>query len=200
MAGLVGVFGGTFDPPHLGHLILADEARISLGLSRVLWVVAGDPPHKPADPMQPVEHRLEMVEAAIKGVPEFELSRADIDRPGPHYTVDTLQWLRSEGVSGPFVYLMGSDSLNDLPNWHQPDAFLKACHQLGVLVRPGAEPELDQLALELPALVQKTRFFKAPLIEISGTDIRRRVRQGDAYRFMVLPRVADVIQSYDLYR
>ena len=200
MAGLVGVFGGTFDPPHLGHLILADEARTSLGLSRVLWVVTGDPPHKPEDPMQPVERRVEMVEAAIDGVPEFELSRADIDRPGPHYTVDTLKWLRSEGMSDPFVSLMGSDSLNDLPDWHQPEAFLEACHQLGVLVRPGDEPELDQLSLELPALVQKTRFFKAPLIEISGTDIRRRVREGDAYRFMVLPRVADVIRSHNLYK
>lgn len=199
MAGLIGVFGGTFDPPHLGHLILADEARYNLGLDRVLWVVTGDPPHKPQNPISPVDDRLALVEAAIAEVDEFELSRADVDRPGPHYTVDTLRWLREQGVEGEFVYLMGSDSLNDLPNWHEPAAFLERCHQLGVLVRPGAEPALDRLGQQLPTLPSMTRFFKAPLIEISGTDIRRRIRQGEAYRFMVLPRVAERIEALKMY-
>jgi nicotinate-nucleotide adenylyltransferase len=184
----------------LGHLILADEARLSLSLDRVLWVVTGDPPHKPAHPISPVDHRLALVEAAIGGIDEFELSRADIDRPAPHYTVDTLKWLRLQGLKDRFVYLMGSDSLNDLPAWHHPEEFLDLCHQLGVLVRPGSEPELDKLGQELPSLPAKTRFFKAPMIEISGTDIRRRVKSGDAYRFMVLPRVAEVIQTVRLYQ
>lgn len=200
MAGMIGIFGGTFDPPHLGHLILADEARVSLGLERVFWVVTGDPPHKPTHPISPASLRLELVRQAIEGFSEFELSRADIDRPGPHYTVGTLEWLRQQGHNEKFVYLMGSDSLNDLPNWHRPADFLAKCHQLGVLVRPGAEPALDRLGQSLPSLPEKTRFFKAPLIEISGTDIRRRVREDEAYRFMVLPRVAEVIESQQLYQ
>jgi nicotinate-nucleotide adenylyltransferase len=200
MAGVIGVFGGTFDPPHLGHLILADEARVSLGLDRILWVVTGDPPHKPAYPVSPIEHRLALVSAAIAGVAEFELSRADVDRPAPHYTLGTLQWLRAHGVDDKLVYLMGSDSLNDLPGWYKPAEFIDMCHQLGVLRRPGSEPVMEQLSQKLPLLPGKTRFFEAPLIEISGTDIRQRIRHGEAHRFMVLPRVADIIQQRQLYQ
>ena len=108
MAGLTGVFGGTFDPPHLGHLILAEAGRHALGLDKVLWVVTGQQPLK-HDVRTPIEIRLELVQAAIAGNPAFEASRADIDRPGPHYSVGTLAWLRARMPAATFAYLMGEE-------------------------------------------------------------------------------------------
>lgn len=197
---MIGVFGGTFDPPHLGHLILADEGAAELGLRRVLWVVTADPPHKPERPISPAEARVEMVERAIANNGKFELSRADLDRPGPHYTVDTLDWLREHGEEGPIAYLMGSDSLSDLPSWHQPDRFVSACERIGVLRRPGARVDWDELEPELPGLREKVRFFEAPFVGISGQEIRARVGEGRPYRYLVLPRVAEVIAARKLYR
>lgn len=200
MAGMIGVFGGSFDPPHLGHLILADEARAALGLERILWVVAGDPPHKPEQPMTEAALREEMVEAAIDGNPAFVLSKADLNRPGPHYTVDTLRQLRSSGLQAPFAYLMGSDSLVQLPEWHRPEEFIELCGLIGVLRRPGNPVDWALLGPILPGLREKVRMFDAPLVAISGRGIRARVAEGRAYRYLVLPRVAERIEAHQLYR
>lgn len=197
---LIGVFGGTFDPPHLGHLILADEGRSALALDKVLWVVAGQPPHKRDLTITGVDQRLEMVRAAITGNPSFEASRADIDRPAPHYTTGTLRWLREHGVDSPIALLMGSDSLHDLPNWHQPAEVIDGCARIGVLRRPGVEIDWDALDRALPELRPKVTFFDAPYIGISGHEVRRRVQSGGSYRYLVLPRVADVIEASGLYR
>jgi len=197
---MIGVFGGTFDPPHLGHLILADEGRSSLGLERVLWVVAGQPPHKADREVTPVELRLAMVEAAIQGDDAFEVSRADIDRPPPHYTTGTLEWLRDQGVDSPVALLMGSDSLHDLPNWHQPDRVIDGCERIGVLRRPGSQIEWSRLDQALPDLRSKVSFFDAPFIGISGHAVRQRVQSGRSYRYLVLPRVARVIEGAGLYK
>ncbi len=199
MAGLTGVFGGTFDPPHLGHLILADEARVSLGLDRVLWVVTGDPPHKSDLRISPADLRWEMVQAAIGDTPAFECSSVDLDRPGPHYAVDTLHALRRQGHAR-LAYIMGSDSLHDLPAWHDPSAFVAACDVIGVMQRPGAELELAQLEGQLPGLKGKVRLFEAPFIGISGHDIRQRVHDDRAFWYLVLPRVGAVIETNGLYR
>ena len=200
MDGLIAVFGGTFDPPHIGHLILADEARVSLGARRVLWVVTAAPPHKPAAPRSPVEVRLHMVEAAIAGNADFEISRADIDRPPPHYAAGTMAWLRERMPGMRFVYLIGSDSLRDLPTWHTPGKFLSQCEALGVMRRPGAEPDLAALETQIPGLAAKLRFVVAPLVAISGRDIRDRVRRGAPYRYLVPRAVADIIDEERLYR
>jgi nicotinate-nucleotide adenylyltransferase len=199
MAGLVGVFGGTFDPPHLGHLILAEEARAALGLDRVLWVVTGSPPHKPDTPRSPLETRLRMAQAAIAGNPGFEISRADIDRPLPHYAVGTIAWLRERMPDARFAYLIGSDSLRDLPTWHDPSSFAAACEVLGVMRRPAVEIDLPLLEMQIPGLSEKLRFFDAPLVAISGRDIRDRVRRGAPYRYFVPLAVADIIHEERLY-
>ncbi|MGD2253423.1 MAG: nicotinate-nucleotide adenylyltransferase [Anaerolineales bacterium] len=201
MARLIGVFGGTFDPPHVGHLILADTGRIALGerLDKVLWVVAADPPHKPEDPITGIDLRLAMVAAAIEHNPFFELSRADVDRVGPHYTVDTIAWLQQRNPEDRFILLLGSDSLRDLLAWHQPRKLVESCEALGVMRRPDAEVLLEDLKPEIPGIVDKVRFFDAPLVDISGREIRRRVREGLPYRYLVHPAVADIIAEQGLY-
>lgn len=197
---MIGVFGGTFDPPHLGHLVLADEGRAACGLSRVLFVVTGQPPHKPHEPISPLDARLAMVEAAIAGNPSFVISRADIDRPGPHYAVDTLRWLAGREPGSSFVYLMGADSLRDLPAWHTPGEFVDACAFVGVMRRPDVEPDMTALESQLPGLSAKVRFFDAPLIDIAAHDIRSRVRSARPYRYLVSQNVADIIERQGLYR
>lgn len=196
---MIGVFGGTFDPPHIGHLILADEARASLGLERVLWVVTGLPPHKPQPPQAPLEARLEMVAAAIAGDEGFELSRADVDRPPPHYALGTLTWLSERWPGHAFAYLMGSDSLADLPRWHRPAEFLEACAVLGVMVRPGRTWDMAALENSLPGLGLKCRFFEAPQVGVSARDIRRRVAEGAPYRYLIPRAVMEVIRGRGLY-
>ncbi|KPL82816.1 hypothetical protein SE15_12245 [Thermanaerothrix daxensis] len=196
----IGVFGGTFDPPHVGHLILASEAADQLGLERVLWVLTPDPPHKRGLPITPLLIRLELVKAAIEGDPLFELSRVEIDRPGPHYAVDTLLILHDLYPEDALIYLIGGDSLRDLPTWHQPLRFLEACDGLGVMRRPGDAVDLSHLEATLPGLRRKVMFVDAPLLEISSSQIRQRVAGGKAYRYYLPPRVYELVERYRLYR
>lgn len=200
MGGLTGVFGGTFDPPHLGHLILAEAGRESLGLDRVLWVVTAQPPHKPNELRTPVELRLEMVASAIQGNQAFEVSRADVDRPPPHYAVGTLRHLAALQSGARFVYLMGEDSLRDLPAWHTPQEFLEACELIGVMERSGAEPDLADLEAILPGLSARVRFFRAPIIDIASKELRRRVQSGESIRYLVPEGVEEIIRRRGLYR
>ena len=142
----IGIFGGTFDPPHLGHLILAAEAYAQLGLERCLWVLTPDPPHKQGQSITPLKHRLAMLKLAIAGDPQFELSTVDLDRPGPYYAVDTVKILAAQIPGANLVYLMGGDSLRDLPKWHLPADFVDACHAIGVMRRPGDDIDLPDLS------------------------------------------------------
>jgi nicotinate-nucleotide adenylyltransferase len=198
VAGLIGVFGGSFDPPHLGHLILADEGRTGLGLERVLWVVTADPPHKPQRPLTPIQDRVEMVRLAIQDEPTFELSLLEIERPGPHYAVETVRFLR-EHTGVELVYLMGGDSLRDLMSWRDPQGLVGLCKKIGVMNRVGAEPRLDALKGELPALEDKVEFFEAPLIDISSSMIRERIAERRPCKYFLLPPVADYILDNRLY-
>ncbi|WP_299024518.1 nicotinate-nucleotide adenylyltransferase [uncultured Thermanaerothrix sp.] len=196
----IGVFGGTFDPPHVGHLILASEAADQLGLGRVLWVLTPDPPHKRGQPITPLAIRLELVEAAIRSNPLFELSRVEIERPGPHYAVDTLRILHDLYPGDTLIYLIGGDSLRDLPTWHQPLKFLETCDGLGVMRRPGDAVDLSRLEAVLPGLERKVMFVDAPLLEISSSQIRQRVAEGRTYRYYLLPQVYELVEHYRLYR
>jgi len=200
MAGLTGVFGGTFDPPHLGHLILAEAGRQALGLEKVLWVVTAQPPHKPDEKRTPVELRLEMVAAAIQGNPAFEISRVDVDRPPPHYAVDTIRLLAAAQPGARFAYLVGEDSLRDLPIWHRPQELVLACDVFGVMERSGAEPDLADLEAVLPGLSGRVHFFRAPIIDIASRDLRRRVQSGESIRYLVPEGVEQIIQRIGLYR
>lgn len=197
---MIGVFGGTFDPPHLGHRILADEARHQLGLERVLWVVTAQPPHKPDGPYSPAEVRAEMVEAAIGGDPHFELSRADMDRPGPHYAVGTIAWLNERYPGAHWAYIVGADSLRDLPTWRDPRILLGLIDVLAVMRRPEADASLSQLEKDLPGISAKVRWMEGPQIDLSSQEIRRRVERGEPYRYWVPDGVADIIVRRGLYR
>ncbi len=200
MADLIGVFGGTFDPPHLGHLILAEEARSQLGLDRVLWVVTGRPPHKPDWPISDLNHRLAMVALAIEDNPGFQISRADIDRLPPHFSHGTLSWLADENPGSELVFLMGSDSLRDLPTWNEPGTFIKLTDKIAVMLRPQVEVDLGQLTEQFPALERKVTFLKVPMVEISGEVIRERVQANRSYRYFTTPAVRAYMETNKLYR
>jgi nicotinate-nucleotide adenylyltransferase len=195
----VGLFGGTFDPPHLGHTVLAAEALEQLHLSRLLWVLTPDPPHKPDRPITPVAHRLEMVLRALEPYPEFELSRLELDRPPPHYAVDTVLDATDLHPGSDLVYLIGGDSLRDLPTWHDPTGFVAACTQIGVMRRPGETADLAALEAALPGLTRKLAFVDAPLIEISSTEIRGRAAAGRPFRQYLLPSVYEYVVAHKLY-
>lgn len=196
----LGIFGGTFDPPHVGHLILAAEARDQLNLDCTIWVLTPDPPHKRGKEISPMQHRLAMVELAIGDDDAFSLSRVDIDRPGPHYTVDTVKILQSEYPDYALIYLMGGDSLHDLPNWYHAEQFLEELDGIGVMRRPGDDVDLTSLIGSLPELEQKLNFVTAPLLEISADQIRRRVRENRSYRYYLLPKIYDYIRTNNIYQ
>jgi len=194
-----GIFGGTFDPPHWGHLHLAEAAREQLRLDIVLWVLTADPPHKQNQIISPMADRLAMVLAAIENQTAYELSRVDIDRPGPHWAADTVSLLAAQYPNDELIYLMGGDSLHDLPTWGRPLEFLSHC-SLGVLRRPSHAIDLPALERQLPGLTAKVHFVEAPLVEISSHDLRRRVRDGESLAGLVPPAVERVIRARGLYR
>lgn len=196
----VGVLGGTFDPIHIGHLVIAEEARVELELERVVFVPARLPPHKLDHIVSPAEHRLAMVELAIASNPHFTVSRVDIDRSGPSYTVDTIELLRSEwGPSVEIYFIMGSDSLLDILTWHNPRQLIRLCH-FAVVGRPGYQVDPDELDTLLPGLASRVRILNVPELAISSTDIQRRVRKGLSIKYQVPEAVEDYIYRHLLYQ
>ena len=196
----IGIFGGTFDPPHLGHLILASEARAQLNLMRLLWVLTPTPPHKLQQPISLIADRLAMLKLALKDEPAFELSTMEMERPGPHYTLDTLEALADEYPGADLILLLGGDSLHDLPTWHRPADLVAACRQIGVIRRPGDSVELSVLEKQIPGITDKIRFVDAPLLEIASREIRRRASSGLPFRYYLLPSVYDYVIEHKLYQ
>ncbi len=196
----LGIFGGTFDPPHVGHLILAMEAYDQLHLDKVLWVLTPNPPHKIGKLITAANIRLRMVRASIGEDPAFELSRVDIDRPGPHYMSETVNLLHQQYPAAELVFLMGGDSMHDLPTWHEPKEFVQACDRLGVMHRVGEKINLELLEKRLPGISPKVEFIEAPILEISSNKIRQLISLGKPYRYYLLPNVYEIIQMGGLYR
>ena len=196
----LGLFGGTFDPPHLGHLILAAECLHQSDLDGVLWILTPNPPHKQGQTISPLENRLAMLQAALGDDPGFSISRVEMDRPGPHYAVETVRLLAKHYPNTELIYLMGGDSLRDLPTWHEPQQFIAACDEIGVMHRPDVEINLSELEVTLPGLLKKVRFVETPLIEISAQDIRHRIRAGLPYRYYLPDSVYQWIRNHDIYR
>ena len=196
----VGVLGGTFDPVHWGHLLLAEQARDQLSLDRVLFVPAGLPWRKLQRPLSPVGQRVEMVRLALEGTP-FELSLLEAERPGPSYTADTLEQLRAMLPAAELYFVMGHDALLDLPEWHRPQDILRLA-TLAVALRPdrSGEEALAQVARRLPGVRERVVWLAMPLVGISGSDIRQRVREGRSIRYLVPPAVEDYIHRHRLYR
>ena len=196
----LGIFGGTFDPPHIGHQILAAEMLDQLDLDKVLWCPTADPPHKQEQIITPVEIRMAMVEAAVKNSPGFEISRVEIDRPGPHFAVDTVKILQRQFPDAELIYMIGGDSLRDLPDWHTPKALIDAVAGFGVMRRHEVGIDLDALEGLLPGLRKKVKFIDSPQIEISSSQIRERAAAGKTYRFFVPENVFKLIEKYHLYQ
>lgn len=195
----IGLFGGTFDPPHLGHLILASEACAQLSLDRILWVLTPNPPHKQHQVITPVEHRLAMVQRAIQDNPLFELSLVELERPGPHYTLDTIKQIAAQYPNADITPLIGGDSLRDLPTWNRPQELLQACHWVGVMHRPGEQENLDELEKQLPGIRSKVHYVDAPLLEIASREIRSRIATGRPFRYYLHPAVYEYILEHQLY-
>ena len=194
----LGILGGTFDPPHWGHLRLAEAARVQLSLDQVLWVVTARPPHKQGRAISPVADRLAMVTAAIAGEPTYVLSRVEVDRPGPYWAADTVALLAQQFPDAQLIYLMGGDSLHDLPRWVRPQAFLAHC-SLGVLRRPGDAIDLPALEQILPGLTAKVAFVESPPIPIASHEIRCRAKAGLPLEGWVPEVVAQIIGERRLY-
>jgi nicotinate-nucleotide adenylyltransferase len=193
----VGLLGGTFDPPHIGHLVCAQEALVQLELDRVLLVPARTPPHKPivADPG--VEHRVAMCEAAVAGDERFGVSRADADREGPAYTVELL---RSVSGADELTFIVGGDMAYSLPSWREPEAVL-ALARLGVAEREGVRrADIVERLAGLAGADERLVFFEMPRLDVSSSLIRRRAAAGLPLRYLVPDAVADYIEHEGLYR
>jgi nicotinate-nucleotide adenylyltransferase len=192
----LGLLGGTFDPPHYGHLVAAQEAACQLGLEHVLFLPARQNPLKVGEAVSSAEDRCHMVERALGDNPLFELSRLDLDRPPPSYTVDLLRAVRLERPAAELFFLVGADILPELPRWHAPAALL----DLATLVafnRPGAPPPSLP---DMPRAVERVMLLEIPGVAISSTDLRARVRAGRSIRYLTPRAVEHYIREQGLYR
>lgn len=199
----LGIFGGTFDPVHLGHLILAEQCREQAKLDRVLFVPAARPPHKQERELTKFDQRVEMLALAISGHPAFRIDELEKNRPGPSYTYVTLEELRHQHPGAELCLLVGADSLHDLPQWVQPRRILELA-TLVVMPRPGWElAELDSLreSLALEAdFPLRLQLVHAPLIDVASRDLRARIAQGRSVRYMIPRAVEAYIAEKGLYR
>jgi nicotinate-nucleotide adenylyltransferase len=196
--GSVGILGGTFDPIHHGHLVIAEEAREALGLERVVLVPTASPPHKPGRPVTDAADRLAMVGLAIAGNPGFEVSRVETERGGASYTVDTLAALAADGIDQPW-FILSAEALAGFAAWREPGRILDLC-RLAVVPRDGYEP-LDRawIAERFPGREDRVRFLPGPLLPISGSVVRRRAAVGRSVRYLVPDAVARYIADHRLY-
>lgn len=196
----IGVFGGTFDPIHIGHLILVEEARYQLRLDEVVLAPAGDPPHKPDSPISALHHRLAMCRLAVADEDEIGISLIDAERPGPHYTSDMLRLFRKEmDADAQIFFLMGLDSLRDLPTWHEPEWLVRNC-RLVALRRHDVEIDWGNLEAVIPGVRERVDVLEMPELEIASSALRERVRTEQPIRFQVPRAVECYILEQGLYR
>lgn len=195
----LGVLGGTFDPPHNGHLALARAAQDALALTQLLFVPAADPPHKRGQAKTPAAARLGMLRCALQQEPGFCLSMLDMDRPGPHFAVDTLRLLREAHPDAAVWFVMGADSLRDLPDWHNPQALIALC-RLAVVPRPGVPVRPDMHERRIPGLARRVDMIDCPLFPHASRDIAARLRAGEDLGGLVPRAVLHYIAERGLYR
>ncbi len=191
----IGIFGGSFDPPHIGHLILAERVRDACGLDRVLWVPAFVSPHKTGQTGTPAVHRLAMAHRAVADNPAFAVSDVEIRREGVSYTIDTVAALQQAHPADTFALILGGDSLRAFHTWHRPEEIVARVPLL-VYERPddGAHAAVD------PLFLRHARFVEAPLLPVSSTEIRARLRAGRSVRYLVPDAVLTYIEAHELYR
>jgi GTP-binding protein len=198
-ANKIGILGGTFDPVHLGHLMIAEEAKTALELSEVLLIPAGQPMSRPNENVTPAKHRLAMLQLAVEGSPYLKVSTVEIERQGPSYTVDTIEQIRKKSGGDEIYFILGWDSLAQLPDWHEPSKIINLC-TLVVVPRPGyAKPSLKTLEGVLPGISQNVIFLDKPRVDISATTIRDLAAQGESIDHLVPEAVARYIKKHKLY-
>jgi nicotinate-nucleotide adenylyltransferase len=197
----IGVLGGTFDPIHIGHLKVAEEVTARLNLTEIIFMPAGQPWLKADNPISPAKHRVEMVRLAIAGKPYFKLSTIEIDRPGPTYTVDTIDELRHELGSGhELFFILGWDNLIQLPEWQEPSRLVKLCRLVAVPRVGYPSPELESLDAVIPGLSQRVILLDSPRVDINASIIRQRVGQGLSIHHLVPEPVERYIKQHRLYK
>jgi len=196
----IGVLGGTFDPIHTGHLIVAEETKGRLNLAEVLFVPAGQPWLKANNLISPAEHRVQMVRLAIADEPSFKLSTMEIERAGPSYTVDTIAQLKAQlGTGDKLFFILGWDILMQLPQWHEPSRLVRMCHLVPVPRVGYPSPDFDSVEAAVPGLSQSIIILDTPQIEISSSEIRDRVVRGLSIHHLVPEPVETYIKQHRLY-
>lgn len=199
-----GILGGTFDPPHLGHLVLAQEMWTQLRLDRVWFIPTGAPPHKKGHIISSPQDRRAMVALAIGNDERFALSTVEIDRPGPSYTVETLERLRSTWGAEPWIaFILGWDMLTYFPQWRDPAGVVARVDSLVATHRPGFEAEkgaIERIRAQIPGLRDKLTILPMPQIDLTATSLRKRVASGLPIRYLVPDTVCDYIAAHALYR
>ena len=196
----LGILGGTFDPVHRGHLALAHAALDELGLDEVLFLPAGQPWRKAGRMIASNEHRLAMLRRALEGEAAFRVSMMELERPGPSYTADTLEALRDDRPEDELFFLLGEDALMDLPNWARPQRILELA-RLAVVRRADTSAEaLEETERRVPGLGERVIWLKMPAVAVSATEIRERVREGQAIGGLVPATVEEYIRKQGLYR
>lgn len=195
----IGLLGGTFDPPHWGHLWLAELARGQLKLDKVLFLPVGEPVHKVGQQITAVRHRLQMTSLAIQDNPQFVLETTDVDRPPPHSTVTLLPLLRQTQPNAKFWLLIGGDSLRDLPTWSEPARLVTMC-RLAVLPRPGAEIDWELLETAVSGSQSAVDVLSGPTLSISATAIRNWMQLGHEPKYLLPTAVFQYIRQHQLYR
>ena len=189
-----GIMGGTFDPIHVAHLTIAEEVLTTFGLDRVVFMPSAQPPHKQAQDVTPIEHRLEMVRLAVSGDPRLDVSDLEARRPTPSYTVETIRELRLElGEDETIYFIMGADSLTQFFTWKDPEDLLSSC-EFVVVPRPGVGIECADERIR-----GKAHILDSPTLDISSSDIRERVRRGESIDHLVPPDVSAYITEKKLY-
>ena len=195
----IGVLGGTFNPPHLGHLLCAQEAYVQLALDVVMLIPARTPPHKPVEEEPGVEHRLELCRRAARDDERLEVSDLEMSRPGPSYTVDTLSLLHSKAPDNDLFLIVGGDIAAGFADWHEPERVLSLA-TLAVAKRSGTDRASIDASLARLSGGDRTRFFRMPGVDISSTMVRERVRSGLPIRYFVPEPVEGYITEKGLYR
>jgi len=190
----IGLFGGSFNPPHIAHLIVAEVVRDQFALDEVWWIPNATPPHKPDDELVAVKHRLAMTRRTVESNPAFRVCDLEVEREGVSYTVETLRALQEQHPDTDFALILGSDSLDHFAEWHRPDEIAERV-PLIVYKRPGAIESVAD-----PRFANHVHYAAAPVMEISGTEVRARRRADRSIRYLVPEAVRAYIETHDLYR
>jgi nicotinate-nucleotide adenylyltransferase len=200
VAGRIGILGGTFDPPHIGHLWLATLVADALDLDRVLFMAAAQPPHKPQQRLTRATDRLLMTRLAIQGDPKFELTMIEMERPGPSYTIESVEQLQEAYPDAQLFLLMAADSLRQIESWREPDRLLSMV-EWAVGPRPGTQmPDHEGLAARFGSAASRIHLLDGPSLDVSSSQIRERVASGRAIRYLVPRAVEELIATRRLYR